>query len=299
MEIFNMKKVLLLGIVALTAFICTGCIKYSYNIEVSDNDKVTISKTQAMNLKFFENYDPQFDEKYQESITKTRNEYSQRGYEVNEYKDNTYTGITLRKENIDFENTIDDIKDDFKNDAYAFLVQRNGLNKRYKIHLVYDFNKALSNISEEHDTDDYTLLSKDQNPGVVSRTGETDSETGDVIETITYDDGTTVTTRKISAQEENFGKALGSAIAGTPGLKPVSELTIKIPKKATKHNATKVISDTEYYWDLSGKAQPVDITIEYEKFDYAVLGIIISVIIVIGLLVLVFNKSKVNDLNGF
>ncbi len=303
MEIFNMKKLLLLSVIFILAFICTGCVKYSYNIEVGNDDKIAISKTQAMNLKFFENYDPQFDKKFQENIAESEKKFKEQGFETSAYKDNIYTGLTLTKKDLSFANAIDSLKDDFKNDAYAFLVQRHGLNKHYKIHLIYDFNKVLNNVSDNQDSDGFAMQTpeptEEQESNIVSKTSETDSETGEVIETTTYDNGMTVTTRKNPAQEEKFGKALGSALAETPGLKPVSELTIKIPKKATNHNATKVISDTEYYWDLTGESQPVEIILEYEKFDSAILSILISVLICLGFLIIVFNKTKAEDLNGF
>ena len=297
-----MKKIILFGLISFMAILCTGCVKYSYNIDIDDNDNISISKTQAMNLSFFENYDPQFDEKFKEGISKSENEFKQRGYEVKQYKDDIYTGITLTKQNLKFENVIDDLKDDFNNDSYAFSIEKNGLNHSYKIHLIYDFKRAMDNMSGGESA---SLNSPDmqgtaeEEEGIVSKTKETDPETGEIVERIEYENGAVVTSRYNPEEQEEFGKALGASLGSMPGIKPVSELTIKIPKKATKHNATKVISDTEYYWDLAGENQPVEIILEYEKFDFATLGIIVSVIIALGILGFIFNKAKGGDLNGF
>lgn len=300
-----MKKLFFLGLVSCLAVFCTGCVKYSYNIEIDNNDKIAISKTQAMNMSFFENYDPKFDEKFKSGIAKSQEEFKQRGFEVKEYKDNIYTGITLTKQNLNFNNVINDLKDDFNNDLYAFTIEKSGLNRIYKIHLTYDMQKAMNNISGSETAN---FNSREQNnpmvvdeneDSIISKTKETDPETGDIIETTTYENGVIATSRYSPAEQEQFGQAIGASLNSVPGLKPVSELTIKIPKKATKHNATKVINDTEYYWDLAGEKQPVEVILEYQKFDYSSIGIILSALVVLGVLGFVLGKAKGGDLNGF
>lgn len=72
---------------------------------------------------------------------------------------------------------------------------------------------------------------------------------------------------------------------------PVMELTIKIPYKAVRHNASKVLDNNTYYWNLVSE-QPVDIVLEYEKYDFSALAMIISLVGVLLLLLWGFNKSK-------
>lgn len=72
---------------------------------------------------------------------------------------------------------------------------------------------------------------------------------------------------------------------------PQMDLTIKIPYKAVRHNAVKVLDNNVYYWNLVSD-QPVDITLEYEKFDFSTLAMIMSLAGVIILLLWVFSKSK-------
>ena len=300
-----MKKFLLFSLVSIIAVFCTGCVKYSYNIEINDKDKVSLSKTQAMNLSFFQNADPNFNEKFYEGLAESEAEYNKKGYEVHEYNDGTYTGMTLKKQNIDFEKAMDDLKEDFDNQTSVFSIQKTGLKKQYKIHLSYDLKQAMDKMSEGDsqstlsDNNDSNYSTIDEEEGVVSRTKETDPETGEVVETIEYENGTVVTSRYNENERQQFSQALGAGLGSVEGLKPISELTIKIPKKATKHNATKVISDTEYYWDLAVENQPVKIMLEYEKFDMGTLGMIISVLVVLAILGIVFNNAKNGDLNGF
>ena len=72
---------------------------------------------------------------------------------------------------------------------------------------------------------------------------------------------------------------------------PQMDLTIKIPYKAVRHNAVKVLDNNVYYWNLVSD-QPVDVTLEYEKFDFSALAMIMSLAGVIILLLWVFSKSK-------
>lgn len=294
-----MKKLLLVVTALFLTVFCTGCVKYSYNIEIDKNDKVSISQTEAMNLTFFKQYDPEFEDKFKDSFSNIKEDYEKEGYEVTDYSDETYTGITLTKKDIEFKKAADNLKIGFeKDDDEGFTIEKRGFSKIYKIHLLYNMQKAMEGNSNNDigsmnsSNSDVISFNNDNDRNIVSQTKQTDPTTGDVIETTTYDDGSTFTSRYNQQEQEKFGKAIGETLGSVPGLTPVIGLTIKSPKKATKNNAAKVISDTEYYWDLTADKQPVEIILEYERFDASSLGPILSVLIIFGLLCFIFYKTK-------
>ena len=293
-----MKKGLFFVVIVMLSVFCTGCVKYSYNIVVDDKDTVSVSKTQAINFSFFENYDPNFKKQFDESMLESSDEFKKEGYEVQSYSDDTYRGLTLIKKNLSFEDASDALKDDFGNEENIFSIHRNGLSKTYSIHFLYDVKKAMNNMSEKespfknNSNDENTLIVNGEKIDVVSKTAQTDPQTGEVVETVKYADGSVSTTRYNPQEQQKFNNALGETFNSIPGLKPVADLTIKIPKKATNHNAAKVISDTEYYWDLSADEQPVEIILEYKKFDFSTAGPILSILVIMGILCFMIYKSK-------
>ncbi len=299
-----MRKNLLLVLVLLVSVsvFCTGCIKSSYNINIDDKDNVSISKTQAFNLSFFENYDPGFKNEFEKSVFENEEDFKKDGYDVAEYYDGTYRGITISKKNINFEKTGEEFEDAFTDVDEAFTIERRGFSKFYKIHLVYDSNKAMEQLSKQEnsfqneDIDEENSFTINGKPDkVVSKTTQTDPNTGDVTETTYYASGAVSTSSYNPQQQKKFGEALGNYFNSVPGLKPISEITIKIPKKAVKNNATKVISDTEYYWDLSdtdSKNSVIEVILEYEKFDFSSLGPVISVLIIAVIMGAVFIMFK-------
>ncbi len=298
-----MKKSLLLVFVIMLSFCCTGCIKSSYNIEIDDKDNVSVSKTMAMNLSFFESYDPNFDDKFKDSILESEDEFEKDGYEVEEYSDGTYRGVSLSKKGIRFEDASEVFKNDFVDEDKLFSLEKKGLSKIYKIHLFYDPKKAMVQMSEGktdefsmNNSEDDSLIINGEADEVVSKTKETDPNTGDVTETTHYASGAVSTTKYNPQQQEQFGNAIGNYLNSVPGLKPVFEMTIKIPEKAIKHNATKVISDTEYYWDFSNSNGIAEVVLEYKKFDFSSLGPIFSVLIIAVIMGAAFVMFK-NDGN--
>ena len=297
-----MKKLLLVVTALFLTVFCTGCVKYSYNIEIDKHNKISISQTEAMNLTFFKQYDPKFEDQLEEYYSQLKEEFEKQGYDVTDYSDETYSGFTLSKKNIDFEKAADVLaKSGFLKDAEdeGLTIERKGFSKIYKIHLYYNpqeiahqlgnNNSSFSSDISGFSSDD---SSYDDDRKIVSQTKQTDPVTGNVTEITKYDDGSTVTSIYNPLEQEKFEQALGQTFASMPGIKPVIDLTIKIPKKATKNNATKVISDTEYYWDLPIGKQPAEIILEYSEFDASSLGPILSVLIIFGLLCFIFYKTK-------
>ena len=59
-----MKKLLLLGIMLILGFTCTGCVKYTYNIEINSKDKLSLTQTEAFNFKLFTSMSPEVEKQW-------------------------------------------------------------------------------------------------------------------------------------------------------------------------------------------------------------------------------------------
>lgn len=304
-----MKKISLLCLFCIITFLCTGCVKYSYNIEIDKNDKVTISETEAMNLSMLKSFDANIEDKIQEEVEKTSEEYKQKGYEVKSYSDDVYNGLTIIKKDIDFDKTIQSLPKNFVSDESnknVFSKEKKFLKNVYKIHLYSNINAAFENNPEgsflngtPQEQVEETSESMDGNK-IVSKEKIVDEATGDVIEKTVYENGAVMTSRYNPKEQAQFTDAMGSMVENTPGMMPVAELTIKVPKKPKKHNATKVLSDTEYQWNLVSEKQPVEIVIEYEKYEFATFAMVLSLVLLFLVLAIIFNKTKDGgSLNGF
>ena len=289
-----MKRFLLIGLFCITAICCTGCLKVSYNIEIDNKDNVSISQTQAYNLEMLKSLDPNIDEKFAADIEEKKAEFESKGYETAMYKDDKYTGLTLTKDKITFKNAASELPDNIKNgNENAFSVKKGLFQNTYKIHLIVDGNNVVSGAQSEGSGN----TNQDDNiDKVVSKTKTTDDVTGETIETTVYESGAKSTVRYNPEEQKQFGNAMGEALSQS-GMEPELSLTIKIPKKAISHNATKTISDTEYQWNLAVEKQPVEINIEYTKSNT---GTIIGGIAALLVLLLIFGitKQKQNPQNS-
>ena len=76
-----------------------------------------------------------------------------------------------------------------------------------------------------------------------------------------------------------------------PGMQPLMDLTIKIPVKASNTNVTKIINDKEYQWNLVSE-EPVEIILEYSRYDFSSIGIIVSLVAALALIAYWVKKSK-------
>ena len=76
-----------------------------------------------------------------------------------------------------------------------------------------------------------------------------------------------------------------------PGMQLLMDLTIKIPVKASNTNAAKIINDKEYQWNLVSE-EPVEIILEYSRYDFSSIGIIVSLVAALALIAYWVKKSK-------
>ncbi len=294
-----MKKFLLLCLLCFSVFVCTGCVKVSYDIEINKNDKVLVSETQAFNFSMFESFDPNIKQKFKEDIDKAKSEFESKGYKTSLYEDETYSGLTISKDNIDFESVSSNLPKGLKNNNKdAFTVEKGFLKDVYKIHLVCNLEDIMSSVSSD-DESKAALSQNSSTPeseleeGVVSKTKTTDPETGMVTEVTEYENGS----RAVVSYNSGGMQQLGNTVGAMPGVTPVADLTIKIPYPAIKNNASKVISPTEYQWNLVNEDKKVEVILEYEKskvVSVMLYAVPILFILLLIILFLVFSNKNGN-----
>ena len=293
-----MKKFLLTTMICLSAFLCTGCVKVSYNIEIDKNDKVKLAATQAYNLEMLKSMDSNIEQKFQESIEEPKKEFESKGYKVEEYLDETYSGLTIYKENLDFASAAKDLPDGLKKkNENAFTIEKGLFKDKYKIHFICKLDDIMSGTrnSDTAETDMSGSDSDELEEGVVSVTKTTDPVTGKITERREYEGGgyseVTYDPKEVQQFGNAIGTAVGTAVNTVPGMTPVADMTIKIPYAATKNNADKVISPTEYQWNLvKENGSDTEIILEYEKskigtiffFGIAGIGLIILLMIIVS-----------------
>ena len=287
-----MKKLFLMTLVSIVSVFCTGCVKFSYDIQIDDKDKVTISELKQVK------FPPLSSETFQRDLKKDLgpivSKYIDAGYEVDltfADKDGN-SGFVIKRKGLSFLDASENMPKGFKNnDKNSFVVKRGLLKRFYKLHLVYTLEDAVNEAATE--AQNLKLASrafikyKDVlNKFAMSTTKTIDPVSGNVLVTTKYAGGNVVLSQYDSLAASGGFQEQAS---------PQAELTIKIPVKATKHNASKVISDTEYKWILLDESQPVEIIIEYEKYDFSTIAMIFS-ILVIGIgAVLLAQKLRAED----
>lgn len=266
--------------------------KFSYDIQIDDKDKVTISELKQVK------FPPLSSETFQRDLKKDLgpivSKYIDAGYEVDltfADKDGN-SGFVIKRKGLSFLDASENMPKGFKNnDKNSFVVKRGLLKRFYKLHLVYTLEDAVNEAATE--AQNLKLASrafikyKDVlNKIAMSTTKTIDPVSGNVLVTTKYAGGNVVLSQYDSLAASGGFQEQAS---------PQAELTIKIPVKATKHNASKVISDTEYKWILLDESQPVEIIIEYEKYDFSTIAMIFS-ILVIGIgAVLLAQKLRAED----
>ena len=203
-----------------------------------------------------------------------------------------YEGFVIKRKGLSFLDASENMPKGFKNnDKNSFVVKRGLLKRFYKLHLVYTLEDAVNEAATE--AQNLKLASrafiryKDVlNKIAMSTTKTIDPVSGNVLVTTKYAGGNVVLSQYDSLAASGGFQEQAS---------PQAELTIKIPVKATKHNASRVISDTEYQWVFLDESQPVDIVIEYEKYDFSTIAMIFSILVIgIGAMLLA-QKLRAED----
>lgn len=236
-----MKKILFAGLIMLSSILFTGCIKISYDIDINSKNELTVTETKAMKKELLNTESPNFEQRYADSFKGAAQNYKSKGYEVKEFEDDNYRGLSIIKRNTDFTNGLSALPDGFKKEnPNNYFKRKVGLIfTTYTICLVPDLNNALS----------------------IQTTGESPS------------------TELYKPSKEA----------------PISDLTIRLPQKAYRHNADKVINDRIYQWDLTPKGEPIFVLIEYKKLDLSIFAGVISLILLIGGALYIKHKSDNSD----
>lgn len=272
-EFFSLQKLFLFCLL-LVATLTSGCIKYSYNIEIDNRDNVSISEINAINLSFIKSIDPTAEAKFNSEIQSKKNLLKEAGFTVENYKDDVYTGYKTFKKYSKSKFTKSDLPKGFSSNLDSPIeIKKTFFKKNYKISLTYDMNNINKDPKSSKDSD----VDK-----IVSRTKKTDPESGKITERIVYESGAVSTTSYYPGEMNDLGNIFGYALTSASGVTPVIDLTLKIPVAASSHNA-KEAKGNEYTWDLVSDA-PVNIELSYEIINW--FNIILSIFILITLILL-------------
>ena len=269
-----MKKILLIILASTITLITTGCVKFEYTMDINKNDRINFSQTQGFNVQFFRAINPEFDKMFKKIVATLAEKYKKQGFQANEYNDEAFAGLNISKNNLTFKQTREILPAGFKVDDNSFIINKGFVKSSYKLHFYYDIREALSS------------------PEIAVAQREISSGTPNVI--LSRD----MEVRRINGQWVNMTaiKDEYDAIEGEkPSIVPISKLNIKIPAKAKNNNADKVLSDTEYQWNLAKEAQPVEIYLEYDVFDFSKLMITLSLILLLSAVFYLVNKLQKSD----
>ena len=287
-----MKRFVLTAALVSLVFCTSGCVKTSYNIEIDKKNNITVSETDAYNQELFkalakENNSVKDLSTIDDDIEKDKESLISEGYDVQDYEQDGFKGLVIKK--VFPKNSLKDkdLPAGFTSDKInPFVVEKGFLKTHYQLNLVYDVSKiaennnnraVLSGLSKLDNTAD-TNKQQDSNYD----TDENNAAEETVSDGTDNDDFAAQDSDKSSdVQNKNIDNVIGAVVDSVPGLAPSMDLTIKVPYKATKSNAAKVLSDTEYFWQIDSK-KPNEIYIDYEKYNYGniILSIILTIIFV-------------------
>lgn len=283
-----MKKFLLSIIIFTTAIFCTGCVQLSYDIEVNKKDKISITKARSFK------YRPLQSKEFKESVIKDfdniKTNYKKRGFELEtDFLDNGLATLKLKKQNLSGVEASKLLSKEFNIDNdNCLIIKRSLIKKDYKMHLIYKQDNEMRLLN--YDANKFKAESNtfktynDVLKSIAISISETRDNMGRTYITTVYADGNNTASKDKSILKEE--------------LKPLdfqSTLTIKIPVKAKSTNATKIIDNKTYQWDLTENDGNVDILLEYERWDFSNLITLISLIIIVG--AAIYLNKKLNSEN--
>jgi len=272
-----MKKITTMLIIMAFCLVTSGCIKRSYEFEIDKKDNISITQIEAFKTAMLKSFGEYAEESIVNQMDENKGKLEEKGYKVENYKDEEFTGLKINKKFSAEAMTKSDLPDGFTSVNDVPLQVKKGFIKNiYTLDVKFDFNEIANKEKDNFSGGN----SKNHEPTVVS-TSKTMDSNYNVTEKTTYNDGTTSTAKYNQKEADDFGKSLGTMFSAINKLNPVLDLTVKIPYKAKTHNATKVISDLEYRWDLTSD-KGVEIKITYEKTNW----LNIAIAILIGLIVL-------------
>ena len=259
------KKLILFIIICAFTVILSGCTKYSTNIEITKKDEVIVTQTVLLDLDFYKTLDIDYDPAVPyRSWDRFFNKKTEEKYLNKDYKVRNIT--------------------DNQHIGKEFQ-------KRFK-HAKFFFSNSLpEGYFTSEDSDLPVIIEKSPfgakysiNLKFVPKRIEVLSK--DIYPPLMYADAK----NQFKAQNYNNSELT----------KPSTELTIKIPQKASKHNATSVDSETNTYtWKLSEteeyrNGQDIDIILEYKTTNITSIAVFLFVMIVI--LIAIIKNKKYGDM---
>ena len=266
-----MKRFILLTVSVITMFLTTGCIKCSYNFEIDKNGNLMITETSAINDKMLKTVIPDEND-LKRQLYDARKDLEKDGFKVENYRESNYTGLKRSK--------IYDIKT-FKQEKLPagfgskklnpFEIKEGFLKNTLDIQLSYNYKKAQENmekVSNLTNINNFNSIEETSDTDILQQDKTIDNETEDITEDTS-----------------------SSMLEDNPEMKPSADLTIKIPYKTIKHNATRIINDNEYQWELATQGD-VNITLKAEKINWSnIIGtLFVLVALIVGLIF--WNKYK-------
>lgn len=245
-----MKKLIYLSTILLMMVLTTGCVKYSYNIEIDKNNNVSVEKIQTIDASVFDAYDNEVIDK---SLNYGKSKLEEDGYEVS-----VYEGV---------------------NEGVNKEVNKEDKSRGLKSKKVYKLDKVRRS--------DLPAGFKSNNKNFIetkSLWGIKDTYTIDW----TYSVKEAISNSKYSEEAEKRDINIEELISSS-GIKPQAELVIKIPYKSIHDNATSISKDNkELHWNLVDENNDsVHIILKYEKYNYnAIIGFIALLLAGVGFIIL-------------
>ena len=255
-----MKKIFILSVFLL--LVCTtGCMKYSYNIEIDNKDNINVSEIEAINMNVIETFGGEAAGEIEKSFDENKEEYEKEGYKVEKYKDDKFSGLKHSKQYTVTTYSTYNLPEGFAAKNKQPITVENGIFKNtYTIDLSYDMKK--------------TAKKQSQNSLCSGCNANSDFDDDDD-----------------SQDMDNLDK-MTKMFGSESGMMPVIDLTIKIPSKAIENNAKEVTAENEYKWNLMSN-KPVDIHIKYEKTNWlSIILISVFAILIIAIVVAYKNMSS-------
>ena len=270
-------------IVCFVTLFCTGCVQESYNIEINNKDQISLSETRSIQYKPLESSN--FREAIENDFQKYIQKYKTYGYDINtEFKENGFSTVTLKKDNISSIEASKILPKGFEiKDENWFKIKHTLIKDYYKIHLTYNLKNAINvaNFDFENfkkSSNAFNQYKEALAQVVVSKT-ITSNVNGAYILT-EYANGNRI------MEPYNEKEALINPLT------PKAEITIKIPVKASTTNATKIINNTTYQWIATEEQPSIDILLNYSRWDFSNLAIVISLIIVVSSALMVAKRAR-------
>lgn len=257
-----MKKFTLVSLLCLMMFLVTGCQKFSYDIKIDKKGNIAISETDALNMAVIETFAGE--ESINSKLQETADEIKAEGYDVTIFSDGKFKGLTRQKKKA---MTVETLKKEDLPAGFTLMqtkpvvFNKNFLKNSYTIKWNYSLQAVLD-------------INNENSEGPIAKANQ------DLL----LSDSSAMTPEQ-QMMREVFAETV----------KPVADLKITIPYRATSHNANKagkVGKSFVYYWDLSDAMQNETIELIYEKVDYTGSIVALTFILLFIGLFMFFLKIK-------